>query len=669
VRVLPFARPARIGEDAIAMSRGFTQAACLAICASLLTAAPSGAAPKPVTGKLSKPGYTLVALAADGEGKLVVATPRFSVRPPARRVSLHLVGPDGVYVGPIVVAGRGRRAVVGVKAGTRLGAVRINARDGYGKLEKRLPRKRVDGTRWARAKRGVPLGAGNFGLVRSKAPRQPPLADRDADGVPNPLDIDDDGDRVLDRYERAEARVTAAQAIGSFLGVVTAVNADGTIRGRLCDGGVEATSTWPPDAPEPVVGQSYFVVVESTQDGFRVVSAIGPLAAGCPVGPVDQQYVPRVSSALLLPLRRTVHANASAVSASDLDQVLQQYGVLRVSAPTHSEISVELDCSGGVALPTGGSSRGLSWCSRGGTGRVIPTLIPNSPPRSWPTRFPDDVDFNGNGFGELAPLVREDSFATGVICRPPPSADSTTCVSAFLSPGATTEEIGTGDVLNWRLKRDGGVREFPTTLTDVIATVPALVSYSDGSGEPTQVRYPVQPPFVGSGPGHWGETEGPYEGFPVEPCPADAPPPCVEGEVVLTLTFWRPQREAISDAGEQGQWTDIGGLVYSPGVFACCGPAPPDCQPSALSTTDSNLALAKSPSEILGGYGFRDAAPDRAANPANTLTFSVNVTRCAPQFPPPERGQDFVLWLSGANEASGAVAGNGATQQLLFTVR
>ena len=61
---------------------------------------------KLITGKLSKPGYTVIALASSGRAKTKRAPKgTFKLRPPADQVTLHLRASDGTYAGPIVVAG------------------------------------------------------------------------------------------------------------------------------------------------------------------------------------------------------------------------------------------------------------------------------------------------------------------------------------------------------------------------------------------------------------------------------------------------------------------------------------------------------------------------------------------------------------------------------------
>ena len=79
-------------------------------------------------------------------------------------------------------------------------------------------------TRWARAKNGVPIGAGRFGLVRSTLPRHAPAGDLDADGVPNVLDIDVNGNLIVNNVDHTKvvrgsliAGQAAAEAPSNFV--------------------------------------------------------------------------------------------------------------------------------------------------------------------------------------------------------------------------------------------------------------------------------------------------------------------------------------------------------------------------------------------------------------------------------------------------------------------
>ena len=150
-------------------------------------------------------GYEVVALSPDGHSRAVRAQRDFEIVPPARTVTLHLRDRQGVYVGPVVIAGRGKRAVMRVRAGARLGTILVH--EGYARPEEEPARRRRGRGHNARANGGVPIGAGRLGLVRS-TPRGPvgPGHDRDSDGIPGLWDVDDDGDLVPDTSERRQSR-------------------------------------------------------------------------------------------------------------------------------------------------------------------------------------------------------------------------------------------------------------------------------------------------------------------------------------------------------------------------------------------------------------------------------------------------------------------------------
>src|SRR6187402_2790036 len=187
---------------------------------------------KPITGTLSKPGYTVIALAPDGKARAVPAKRgRFRLRPPGHSkpttgFTLQLRGPDGTYAGPIVIARekKGKGAILGVRPGAKLGKVRIA--NGYAMLRTKLAPKLVDGSLRARARKGVPIGAakgaGKAGLVRSKHAKGGAPGDSDLDGIPDTLDIDDDGDLILDDYDRSTRRVTQAASSSRLASVSTA---------------------------------------------------------------------------------------------------------------------------------------------------------------------------------------------------------------------------------------------------------------------------------------------------------------------------------------------------------------------------------------------------------------------------------------------------------------
>jgi hypothetical protein len=87
--------------------------------------------------------------------------------------------------------------------------------------------------------------------------------------------------------------------------------------------------------------------------------------------------------------------------------------------------------------------------------------------------------------------------------------------------GATTAQIGSGDVLIQRVTSGGVETQYTSTLGFVFATVPALVSYDDGQGHSRTVSYPVPGPQINTQggppiPGGPGTRSNP---FPVAAVP------------------------------------------------------------------------------------------------------------------------------------------------------
>jgi hypothetical protein len=552
-----------LGEGTAVRSTTCAVSSCVVACLALVaTGASAAAAPKPITGKLSKPGYDVIALAAGGRATTVhVTRGRFRLVPPAASVSLHLRAPNGSYAGPLVVARakRGKRVILGVRAGARLGNVTV--RSGFAKVETRLARRSIDESRTARARKGVPIGARGFGRVRSRPLRASAAQtsagqDEDSDGIPNALDIDDNGNLVLDNFERSN-RARAAQADG----------------------------------------------------------------AGAPL---------YLSSVMSLVLSQTVNANAPGFTDDQIDPTLSSLGHLMVSVLPGGP--AELDC-GGQPDPSNpdGWLGGLPYCTRGGTGTAAFGFgFPGQPPFPGPAAGQLDVD--GDGLGDLGTSP----------CQPGAACSH----GVQLRHGATPAGIKTGQTVLEHVSI--GVAEsqcpppagtlsdscasFSGTLQFVFTTVSALVSYRDGAGNCAKVEgTPGDCPTVFSYPVAAGGAGTDGHGFPVAPCPPGAPAPCVEGHVVLSLTFWRPQRTRIAndpapEAGESGTWTDIGHLTYT--AASPVNGLVPFCPEGAFSPMDASLTPVELPLTPAGQGGLADSADDQPASQAHTVSYALDVTQC-----------------------------------------
>ena len=168
---------------------------------------------------------------------------------------------------------------------------------------------------------GVPIGAGNFGLVQSKPPKGAPRGDLDFDGITASLDVDDDGDLILDNFDRKSAKPSASPAAKAS---------------QFADG-------------------SYMNV--NTQCS--------------------------VPGQLTLP----VNANGGSTNAQ-IAAAQQETERMGFSFEGIDDGTGELDCGA------------LVYCSRGGTGQLVPHVGTGT---QAPQDFPECCDADGDGFGLLPP--------------------------------------------------------------------------------------------------------------------------------------------------------------------------------------------------------------------------------------------------------------------------
>jgi hypothetical protein len=537
---------------------------------------------KPITGRLDKPGYTVIALTANGVAKTVIArSGSFSVVPPAATVSLHLRAPDGTYAGPIVLdanrnavkrartavtsaekkvkqakrnvssaqrklknargmlakrtaakrlkqakaelqsantqltsakrllkeaqvqaSGRAKWAVLGVKAGAPLGAIKVDSGAGYalaGGLSGRVWDTWVNTARAAQAKSGVPIGAGNFGRVRSTLLNGAFMGDLDRDGVPDSLDVDINGNLILNGVDRS----TAGRARAS----------------QDQPGALEEAWTW----------------LWMDWNGGPQSWPVNADAAGITDDDIDNAMI------------------------GNLSLVVGSY--LKAGTPA----AAELDCGG------------LVYCSAGGTGMHMDGLPHVT--GDWLNRqpFPACCDSNGDGFGSFDLTAERHG------------------INLYLAPRATADQIRTGDVLVAHItNKDLSHEDLVGTLGPVFATVPALASYTDALGT-HEVHYPITQNI----------------NLPVAAGPT--------GDVKVRLTFWRPQRRAIPEevTASGSKWIDMGGLSYTAGVW----PSQPYCPSSAYSDPDPSLTVSDRGILI-------DSARDQPADPRNTFSYTLNLTQC-----------------------------------------
>lgn len=189
-----------------------------------LAAAPAGAA-STTTLKLKvsgQKGGTVIALGADGSAvRTAVRSGTVSLKVLRSKVSgtsLHLTDAAGRYRGPVVLSSSGSRAYATLgkgaskKSSVSLGTVK--AKSGYAVLSRKLSNKLLLISAYAKASRGVPVGAGRLGLQKASSSANaraaqgqgtiPGGTDPDRDGLPSNVDVDDNGNGILDNQDASQ---------------------------------------------------------------------------------------------------------------------------------------------------------------------------------------------------------------------------------------------------------------------------------------------------------------------------------------------------------------------------------------------------------------------------------------------------------------------------------
>ena len=200
-----------------------------AMCGALVVAMPAQAKTlKAITARVPA-AYRLVAMSKTGELTVGTVTKGVTtVVPSSSTVTLHLVSRNGAYAGPIVVGtkkvGKQTRAILGVKAGASLGRVTYR-RAGYG-IAKVSASSIVPKTFANASAAGAPYGAGSLGFISTVAKKTVATfavravavddglvgSDPDKDGIPNAVDVDDNGDGSLDVVDEKTMAANAGKS-------------------------------------------------------------------------------------------------------------------------------------------------------------------------------------------------------------------------------------------------------------------------------------------------------------------------------------------------------------------------------------------------------------------------------------------------------------------------
>jgi hypothetical protein len=273
------------------------------------------------------------------------------------------------------------------------------------------------------------------------------------------------------------------------------------------------------------------------------------------------------------------------VNAGSTDQQIAE------AQPSHTSIGV---LWGGVDPGSAHLNCGaLTYCSMNGTGRYMPvggTPIEASPP------FPACCNPDQHGFGALT-----DSE---------PSQAAIDFHGMNLWAGATSDQLSARDVLIEQATVNGAPVELAQSMGFIFSTWSVLAAYDDGQGDIGTLSYPSSYPNLNN----------------LIPVRAGA-----NGDVVVRLTFFRPQRRRISGEPGEGEWMDVGNLAYTATAVNFPGiPAP--CPLNSYSGIDPNMVLTpQTPNSTVptpNDSYLMDLQGDQPSNPANTFSYTLNLTSC-----------------------------------------
>lgn len=194
------------------------------------------------------------------------------------------------------------------------------------------------------------------------------------------------------------------------------------------------------------------------------------------------------------------------------------------------------------------------------------------------------------------------------------SVGGSPAIVASIQPRVGRNVFRPGDVYRVNLTQGSRVRSTRSlALAPYFVSIPALKEYDAGFGN-VPVDYAAVSPESGSIPGT-------SQSDPIEVSPSG----------VLTVSFWRPQREALrSDESGYVDWGNLNyGLVLDEAQATCAGlyslPSGSD-----LTEVEDALGTGGSPRAQDGAKlsPLRDGRRDRAADVSNFLTFTVDLKAC-----------------------------------------
>lgn len=320
-------------------------------------------------------------------------------------------------------------------------------------------------------------------------------------------------------------------------------------------------------------------------------------------------------SLLFLDISKTINLHAG------MDETKMQQAIDLVFASNNNFwIGINMNTAADGSTPDGvhiSCAAEVKWCAPGSPATLFGMGMNNSSPEKW-------TDKRADGFAMSVP--KGDGPNCDTTSSPMPGGACNNSASSNFNrqfiPKLPSADVVPGSMFTLNLTKGGAVdKSVAGTLAPYFASVPALKEVTV-AGQVRNIDYSKK-----------GEN-GPNATIGTQSNPIVVP----QGSQTITLTFWRPQRSGVTEAGE-GKYVDMGGLRY--GFYVSVNRV---CDTGAMTPVSSTLS-AGAASKDLEHTPLVDSAKDAAPSSANTLSFTVDLTKCTGNGAPSLSGSGQLVTL------------------------
>ena len=555
------------------------------------------------------------------------------------KVSLHLVGPNGAYAGPISLGKKSGKkttwsGAVSAPRGktTKLPKISFNASQGYGSttLTGVSARIALATTLRGASVKGKPAGAGRLGMATTKKASSAALepgdwipdewtvrafdqaevdagGDLDGDGLPNTLDIDDDGDGFPDQVDQSAG-----------LGGSAPTAKYDTING------LSTSITW----RQPAINYNY--LAKLYPDPAKLRTELAKLNSDA-FSMTARVVAPFLSETGSLTIRDAwidctglpwCISEDSGTTEADLvvaprmlpwgDGDIKEFWKYAYKKPDQQECSIYVPASN--ATGTQGCQI-VKWGSY-----TMKDMLTKAAANGMPGLTVPTWDDHTGGFG------MNDAY----YLRPPGGGSGSGFdFTAYFAPRGYTkflDNMKVGDVFTVKATMsDGTQAQVAMTISPFFVTAPTAFSFTATGGTEKTVDYTVSDLTCTSNDGPTCRNGSESKRVAVS-----------AAQPQLTVKFWRPQRPRIPGADDAiagaDTFLDMGALNYRFALQGNDGGQFAECPNAAVSMSDTNGTVF-SPVAPTSGYTndrefLKDGSSEAPPSESRFITAILDLSKC-----------------------------------------